>query len=65
LPEPYKLVPVGIVTLKNRTPTPMAQLFTKCAREVAKSLATGKSIRHGVARLKKSELGVSGCGHQR
>jgi hypothetical protein len=44
LPEPYKLVPLGIITLKNRTPTPMAQLSTKCAREVAKPLATGKSI---------------------
>jgi DNA-binding transcriptional LysR family regulator len=35
---------VGIVTLKNRTLTPVAQLFIDCAREVAKPLATGKSI---------------------
>jgi DNA-binding transcriptional LysR family regulator len=36
--------PVGIVTLKNRTLTPVAQLFIDCAREVAKPLATGKSV---------------------
>ena len=28
--------PVGIITLKNRTLTPVAQLFIDCAREVAK-----------------------------
>jgi len=32
-------VPVGIVTLKNRTLSPVAQLFIDSAREVAKSLA--------------------------
>jgi DNA-binding transcriptional LysR family regulator len=31
--------PVGIVTLKNRTLTPVAQLFIDCAREVAKPMA--------------------------
>src|SRR5262245_1558978 len=31
--------PVGIVTLKNRTLGPAAQLFINCAREVAKPLA--------------------------
>jgi DNA-binding transcriptional LysR family regulator len=31
--------PTGIVTLKNRTLSPMAQLFIKSAREVAKPLA--------------------------
>ena len=31
--------PVGIITLKNRTLTPAAQLFIDCAREVAKPLA--------------------------
>jgi DNA-binding transcriptional LysR family regulator len=36
--------PVGIVTLKNRTLTPVAQLFIDCAREVAKPLATGKPV---------------------
>jgi DNA-binding transcriptional LysR family regulator len=30
--------PVGIVTLKGRTPSPAAQLFINCAREVAKPL---------------------------
>jgi DNA-binding transcriptional LysR family regulator len=34
----------GIVTLKNRTLTPAAQLFIDCAREVAKPLAIGKSV---------------------
>ena len=30
--------PIGIVTLKNRTLSPLAQLFIKCARSVAKPL---------------------------
>jgi len=30
---------VGIITLKNRTLTPVAQLFIDCAREVGKSMA--------------------------
>jgi DNA-binding transcriptional LysR family regulator len=34
--------PVGIVTLKNRTLSPVAQLFIETAREVAKSLARRK-----------------------
>src|SRR5262245_32574528 len=28
-------IPVGIVTLKNRTPSPVAKLFIECAREIA------------------------------
>jgi DNA-binding transcriptional LysR family regulator len=36
-------IPVGIVTLKNRTLTPVVQLFTDCAREVAKPLVKAKS----------------------
>jgi DNA-binding transcriptional LysR family regulator len=36
---------VGILTLKNRTITPVAQLFINCAREVAKPLSTRKSTR--------------------
>ncbi len=32
----------GIVTLKNRTLSPVAQLFIECAREVAKPLAKQK-----------------------
>ena len=34
--------PVGIVTLKNRTLSPVAQLFIENARELAKSLAKRK-----------------------
>src|SRR5262249_17287485 len=36
--------PAGIVTLKNRTLTPAAQLFIDCAREVAKPLPIRKSV---------------------
>lgn len=35
--------PVAVVTLKNRTLSPTAQLFIECAREVAKPLAKRKS----------------------
>jgi DNA-binding transcriptional LysR family regulator len=35
-------VPVGIVTLKNRTISPVAQLFIDCAREAAKPLSKRK-----------------------
>jgi len=35
---PTKRRPVGIITLKNRTLSPVAQLFIDCAREVAKPL---------------------------
>jgi DNA-binding transcriptional LysR family regulator len=31
--------PIGIVTLKGRTPSPVVQRFIECAREVAKPLA--------------------------
>jgi DNA-binding transcriptional LysR family regulator len=34
--------PVGIVTLKNRTLSPVAQVFVNCAREVVKPLAAIK-----------------------
>jgi len=40
---PMARVPVGIVTLKNRTLSPTAQLFIEHAREVAKPWATRKS----------------------
>ncbi|HJX22742.1 MAG TPA: LysR substrate-binding domain-containing protein, partial [Steroidobacteraceae bacterium] len=33
--------PIGIITLKKRSVSPVAQLFIACAREVAK-----RSIRH-------------------
>src|SRR5882757_1669327 len=36
---PIQRWPVGIVTLKNRTLSPVAQLFVDCARKVAKPLA--------------------------
>jgi DNA-binding transcriptional LysR family regulator len=32
---------IGIITLKNRTLSPLAQLFIECAREVAKPFAKG------------------------
>jgi DNA-binding transcriptional LysR family regulator len=42
LPETQRWV--GIITLKNRTLTPVAQRFIDCAREVARPLATGKTV---------------------
>jgi len=37
---------VGIMTLKNRMLSPLAQLFIACARELAKSLASPDRRRH-------------------
>ncbi len=37
----YARAPIGIITLKNRTLSPVAQLFIQTAREVAKPLAGG------------------------
>ncbi len=37
--QAFARTPVGIVTLKNRTLSPLAQLFIDCAHEVAKPLA--------------------------
>lgn len=37
--QPY---PVGILTLRNRTLSPIAQLFIGCAREIAKAMAKSK-----------------------
>lgn len=37
--EPY---PVGVVTLKNRTLSPIVRLFVDCAREIAKPFAKNK-----------------------
>jgi DNA-binding transcriptional LysR family regulator len=34
---------IGVVTLKNRTLSPLAQLFIKCTRDVAKPLANTKT----------------------
>jgi DNA-binding transcriptional LysR family regulator len=39
---PTGRVPVGIVSLKNRTLSPVAQLFIQQAREVAKPLVRQK-----------------------
>jgi DNA-binding transcriptional LysR family regulator len=39
---PAQLRPVGVVTLKNRTPNPVAQLFIECVRGIVKPLAGGK-----------------------
>jgi DNA-binding transcriptional LysR family regulator len=44
--------PIGIITLKNRTLSPLAELFIQCARDIAKPSAKGQtristvSIRH-------------------
>jgi hypothetical protein len=35
--------PVGVMTLKNRTISPLAQLFLDCAHEVAKPLHGNKA----------------------
>jgi DNA-binding transcriptional LysR family regulator len=40
---PTTLRPLALITLKNRTLNPVAQLFTDCAREAAKPLAKQKS----------------------
>jgi DNA-binding transcriptional LysR family regulator len=36
---PIRPWPLSILTLKNRTPSPVAERFMECAREVAKSMA--------------------------
>jgi DNA-binding transcriptional LysR family regulator len=41
---PIRPRPVAIVKLKNRTLSPVAQLFIDCARTVARPLAKTKSI---------------------
>ena len=38
---PVRASPLGIVTLKGRTVTPVARLFIDCARAITKSLALG------------------------
>ncbi len=47
---PVKIVsppaPVGLVTVKDRTLTPLAERFIECARNVAKSNPGGAAIRH-------------------
>lgn len=39
---PIQLRPVGVVTLKNRTPNPVARLFIECVRGIVKPLADRK-----------------------
>jgi DNA-binding transcriptional LysR family regulator len=40
---PTTLRQIGIITLKNRTLSPLAQLFIECARDIAKPLAKGRA----------------------
>jgi DNA-binding transcriptional LysR family regulator len=40
--QTFNRVPVGIVTLKNRTITPLAQRFIEAARDLAKQLGSGR-----------------------
>jgi DNA-binding transcriptional LysR family regulator len=35
---PLRSIPIGAITLKNRTPNPLVQLFINCAREVVRGL---------------------------
>ena len=35
---------IGIITLKNRTLSPLARLFTECAREIAEPFAKGQAL---------------------
>jgi DNA-binding transcriptional LysR family regulator len=37
---PSQMWPIGIVTLKERTPNPATRLFIECALQVAKPLAS-------------------------
>ena len=43
LPIPPR--PVGVVTLKTRTLSPLAQLFIDCARNLSKPLAAMSTVR--------------------
>lgn len=45
---PIQLRPVGVVTLKNRTPNPVARLFIECVRGVVKPFADTESSRPSV-----------------
>lgn len=47
---PLPPAPVGVVTLKGRTLSPVAQLFIKCSRQVVKPLAKARKTGHRVAR---------------
>ena len=47
LPIPPR--PIGIVTLKNRTPSPLASVFIDCARSLSKPLAAMSAVRKGAS----------------
>jgi hypothetical protein len=38
---PTTRTPVAVITLKNRTLSPVAQVFIDCAREIVKRLTNG------------------------
>jgi hypothetical protein len=40
--------PIGIVTLKERTPNPATRLFVQCAQDIAKPLANKSRTAEGV-----------------
>jgi hypothetical protein len=40
---------IGIITLKNRTISPLAQLFIESARNIAKALAKGQTSSSGAS----------------
>jgi DNA-binding transcriptional LysR family regulator len=40
---PLRPMPIGVITAKNRTLSPAAQLFIDCAHEIAKPLTKRKS----------------------
>jgi hypothetical protein len=46
---PMPPLPVGIMTMKNRTISPVTRLFIDCARELAKPLgvAAGRALENG------------------
>jgi DNA-binding transcriptional LysR family regulator len=46
-------LPVAIITLNNRTLTPVAQLFIDCAREVAKRWRRANPSRHNAGKLER------------
>jgi DNA-binding transcriptional LysR family regulator len=46
--QPFNHVPIGIITLKNRTISPLAQSFIENSREVAKQLAIGRNTKRNV-----------------
>jgi DNA-binding transcriptional LysR family regulator len=63
---PKARLPLGIVTLKNRTLSPTAKLFIECAREVTKSMDAGsKTEKRGGLAGKPISSRVFADGHAR